>query len=127
MSQISPRQAEILRVVREKGTASSSEIVSNISTKISRATAKRDLAELVQAGHLATSGGGRSLTYAITPTGKIFTPLDALVRDGVAENRASLMRKALGKLAEDEAIRAVLDAEREPTISGDLRTLLKKF
>ncbi|MBL7045782.1 MAG: hypothetical protein ISR99_02020 [Parcubacteria group bacterium] len=51
--------------------------------------------------------------------------LDNLVASGVAPNRAAVMRKALDKLAEDEAIEAVFRAEREPTIRGDIRKLLK--
>lgn len=39
--------------------------------------------------------------------------LDELVKSGVASNRAAVMRKALEKLAEDEAVEAVLRAERE--------------
>lgn len=55
--------------------------------------------------------------------------LDTLVAQGVADNRAALMRKALEKLAEDEAIRAVLEAEQEiadgKIISTDVRTALR--
>ena len=50
--------------------------------------------------------------------------LDNLVKNGVAPNRAAVMRKALDKLAEDEAIEAVLRAEREPIIRGDIRKVL---
>ncbi len=39
--------------------------------------------------------------------------LDALIRSGVGSSRAAVMRKALEKLAEDEAVEAVLRAERE--------------
>ena len=53
--------------------------------------------------------------------------LDHLVRSGVGDNRASVMRKALDRLAEDEAIRVVLEAQREPTLYGDLRKLLKIY
>ncbi len=53
--------------------------------------------------------------------------LDNLVASGVAPNRAAVMRKALDKLAEDEAIEAVFRAEREPIIRGDIRKLLKKL
>ncbi len=54
--------------------------------------------------------------------------LDQLVKSGVASNRAAVMRKALERLAEDEAIEDVLRAEREVTqgkvLKGDTRTLL---
>ena len=54
--------------------------------------------------------------------------LDELVRNGVASNRAAVMRKALDKLAEDEAVEAVLRAEREVSdgriLRGDIRKIL---
>ncbi len=53
--------------------------------------------------------------------------LDELVRSGVGSSRADVMRKALERLAEDEAVEAVLRAEKEPTLKGDLRTLVKKL
>ncbi len=53
--------------------------------------------------------------------------LDELVRSGVGSSRADVMRKALERLAEDEAVEAVLRAEKEPTLRGDLRTLVKKL
>lgn len=53
--------------------------------------------------------------------------LDNLIQSGVGDNRASVMRKALDRLAEEEAVRVVLEAQKEPTLRGDLRTLLRKF
>ena len=53
--------------------------------------------------------------------------LDSLVSDGAGSNRADVMRSALERFAEEEAIREVLEAEREPTLRGDLDELLKKF
>ena len=53
--------------------------------------------------------------------------LNTLVESGVAPNRAAVMRKALGKLAEAEAVEAVLRAQREPTLKGDIRTLMRKI
>ncbi|MBI2005044.1 hypothetical protein HYS79_02720 [Patescibacteria group bacterium] len=54
--------------------------------------------------------------------------LDTLVKQGVGSSRAAVMRKALDKLAEDEAVEAVLRAEREVSegkiLKGDLRKLL---
>ena len=55
--------------------------------------------------------------------------LEDMVRNGVGENRAQVMRKALERLAEEEAIRVVLEAQREVTegkiMRGDLRKILK--
>lgn len=54
--------------------------------------------------------------------------LDALVSDGVGSNRADVMRRALERLAEEEAIRVVLQSEKEiaegKVIRGDLRKIL---
>jgi Arc/MetJ-type ribon-helix-helix transcriptional regulator len=53
--------------------------------------------------------------------------LDFLVAGGAGSNRADVMRRALEKYAEDEAVNAVLKAQREPTLRGDLRKLLKEI
>ena len=53
--------------------------------------------------------------------------LDKLVKHGVGSSRAAVMRKALEKLSEDEAVEAVLRAEREPTLRGNLDDLLKRI
>lgn len=57
--------------------------------------------------------------------------LDELVRSGVGSSRADVMRKALERLAEDEAVETVLRAEKElsegKVLRGDLRKLLKQF
>ena len=53
--------------------------------------------------------------------------LDQLVKRGVGSSRAAVMRKALEKLSEDDAVEAVLQAQREPTLRGDLLTLAKRL
>lgn len=57
--------------------------------------------------------------------------LDELVDKGVSSSRAGVLRKALDKLVEEEAINAVLQAEREISLGkglrGDLKALLKKM
>ena len=42
-------------------------------------------------------------------------------------NKAAIVREELELLAEEEAIAAVLKAEKEPALKGDLRTLARKF
>jgi len=53
------------------------------------------------------------------------------VKSGVSANKAHVVRQALSKLSEEEAISAVLEAEQEITqgmgLRGDLRELLKKI
>jgi Arc/MetJ-type ribon-helix-helix transcriptional regulator len=70
-------------------------------------------------------------TISVPLNSKLESSLDYLVKSGVAESRAAVMRKALTRLSEEEAIEAVFRAEREIAegkgVSGDLRTLMKKF
>lgn len=49
------------------------------------------------------------------------------IKKGLASNKAEVVRKALKLLEEEEAINAVLRAEREPTLRGDLKKLIKKI
>ena len=49
------------------------------------------------------------------------------IKLGKASNKAEVIRRALQLLAEEEAVEAVLKAEAEPTLKGDLRTLAKKL
>jgi len=48
-----------------------------------------------------------------------------LVARGVAN--AAVVRRALRLLAEEEAVAAILKADREPTLRGDLNELVEKF
>jgi len=49
------------------------------------------------------------------------------VKMGKAANKAAVIRHALQLMAEQEAVEAVLKAESEPTLKGDLKTLAKKI
>lgn len=66
-------------------------------------------------------------TISVPLTSELMDHLDNLVSISGA-SRAAVMRKALEKLAEDEAINAVLQAEREikegKILRGDLQNLL---
>ena len=53
--------------------------------------------------------------------------LDELIKSGVGSSRADVMRKALDRFAEEEAVQAVLRAEREPSLKGNLRTLARRL
>lgn len=66
-------------------------------------------------------------TISVPLNSKLEQSLDYLVKSGVADNRAAVMRKALTRLTEEEAISAILRAEKEPTLRGDLRDLMKKI
>ena len=49
------------------------------------------------------------------------------VKQGHAANKAEVVRKALKLLEEEEAVNVVLKAEKEPTLRGDIRKLMKKI
>jgi len=66
-------------------------------------------------------------TISVPLNSKQTETLEHLVRERVGANRADVMRRALEKLAEEEAVEAVLRAEREPTIRGELGELAKKI
>jgi putative addiction module CopG family antidote len=53
--------------------------------------------------------------------------IESQVRLGKLENKAAVVRRALRLLAEEEAIMAVLKADQEPAIRGDLDKLAKKL
>ena len=49
------------------------------------------------------------------------------VKNGRAANKADVVRRALVALSEEEAVQAVLKSQREPTLKGNLRELMKKI
>ena len=53
--------------------------------------------------------------------------LNNLIKNGRGSNKAELVRRAISSLIEEEAVLAVLKAEQEPNLSGDLKELSKKF
>ena len=56
--------------------------------------------------------------------------IESYIKSGKAENKAQVVRRALTRMSEEEAVNAVLEAERElgagKVLRGDLRELLKK-
>jgi Arc/MetJ-type ribon-helix-helix transcriptional regulator len=57
--------------------------------------------------------------------------INGLIKSGKAANKAHAVRRGLDLLAEEEAINAVLEAERDikegRVYRGDLRKLVKKY
>ncbi|MBI2476178.1 MAG: type II toxin-antitoxin system ParD family antitoxin [Candidatus Taylorbacteria bacterium] len=49
------------------------------------------------------------------------------VKSGRSPNKAAVVRTALKLLSEEEAVQAVLRAEREPILRGDLKVLARKL
>jgi Arc/MetJ-type ribon-helix-helix transcriptional regulator len=70
-------------------------------------------------------------TLSVPLTPRLEIEIDRMVKNGVASNKAAVVRRAIEKLAEDEAVNAVLLAEREVAegklLRGDLRELMKKL
>jgi len=60
-------------------------------------------------------------TISVPLSAELQERLDGLVADGVGANRADVMRQALEFFAEEEAINAVLQAEREVSQGKILR------
>ncbi len=67
-------------------------------------------------------------TISVPLSAELEERLDNLIAEGVGSSRADVMRRALVRLAEDEAVNAVLRAEREVTLGkvlrGDTREIL---
>jgi len=53
--------------------------------------------------------------------------INNLIKSGYGSNKADVVRRAIVRLAEEEAVQTVLKAMQEPTLHGDLRDLAKKF
>ena len=53
--------------------------------------------------------------------------LNDLIKSGYGSNKADVVRRAIMRLAEEEAVQTVLRAQQEPPLRGDLRELMKKF
>jgi putative addiction module CopG family antidote len=66
-----------------------------------------------------------TLSVPLTPELEEF--INQQVKSGKAANKAHVVRYALQRLSEEEAIAEVLLAQKEPTIRGDLRDLVKKY
>ena len=70
-----------------------------------------------------------TLSIPISPELEKF--VTGMVEQGHAANKADVVRKALKKLSEDEAVTAVLQAEQEwregKILRGDLDSLAKKI
>ena len=66
-------------------------------------------------------------TISVPITSKLEESINHLIASGYGSNKADVVRRAITKLAEDEAVETVLRAMKEPTLRGDLRELAKKF
>jgi Arc/MetJ-type ribon-helix-helix transcriptional regulator len=66
-------------------------------------------------------------TISVPIPAKLEEGLNNLIINGRGSNKAELVRRAISKMIEDEAVQTVLRAMEEPTLHGDLKELAKKF
>lgn len=70
-----------------------------------------------------------TLSVPLTPALEL--EIEKMVKSGVASNKAAVVRRAIERLAEDEAVNAVLIAQNEiregKGLTGDLRKLMKRI
>lgn len=70
-----------------------------------------------------------TLSVPLTPELEEF--INAQVKSGRDANKAAVVRRAIARFAEDEAVEDVLQADQEAKdgkiLRGDIRKLLKKF
>lgn len=70
-------------------------------------------------------------TLSVPLTSELENFINSMVQSGRAANKADVVRKALVKMSEDEAVAAVLqsekDAEDGKVFYGDLRKLMKEL
>ena len=66
-----------------------------------------------------------TISVPLTPDLEKF--IDQMVNRGEAANKADVVRKALRRMSEEEAVNAILAAQKEPNLKGDLRSLAKRL
>ena len=66
-------------------------------------------------------------TISVPITSKLEESINNLIASGYGSNKADVVRRAITRLAEEEAIETVLRAQKEVGLRGDLRELAKKF
>ena len=66
-------------------------------------------------------------TLSIPVSGDLEKFIERMVKEGRGANKADVVRRALREYQENKVLETILKAEREPTLHGDLRDLMKKF
>lgn len=66
-------------------------------------------------------------TLSVPLTPELEKSVKELVASGYGSNKADVVRQAIKRLSEEQAIRDVLEAAKEPSLKGDLRTLSRKI
>lgn len=60
-------------------------------------------------------------------TGDLEQVVKNLVKSGYGSNKADVVRRAIKRLAEEQAVEKVLRASAEPRLKGDLREIAKSL
>lgn len=66
-------------------------------------------------------------TLSVPLTPQLEEDIKELVKKGFAPTKAEVVRRAIIRLTEEEAVEEVFRAQREPMLRGDLRELMKKI
>jgi len=66
-------------------------------------------------------------TLSVPLTPKLEEQINSMIESGYAPTKSEVVRRAIARLAEEEAVQDVLKAMREPLLRGDLRDLMKKI
>jgi Arc/MetJ-type ribon-helix-helix transcriptional regulator len=66
-------------------------------------------------------------TLSIPISGDLEKFIERMIKDGKGANKADVVRRALREYEENEIVERILRAEREPSLNGDLKNLMKKF
>ena len=73
---LTPRQKNILDIVAEHVSISISAVKEHLAIDVSIATLNREISTLVAASYLLKSGKGRATSYQISPTYRLFQPIN---------------------------------------------------
>ena len=70
-------------------------------------------------------------TISVPISGDLENFIERMIKDGKGSNKADVVRRALREYEENEAVEAILQAQREISLGtglkGDLRELMKKI
>lgn len=66
-------------------------------------------------------------TISVPLSDDLLQALEMLIKQGVVPNKAEALRQALRKYLEDQAVEAVLQARKEPSLEGDIDELAQKI
>jgi Arc/MetJ-type ribon-helix-helix transcriptional regulator len=66
-------------------------------------------------------------TLSVPLSPELMEGIDWLIGEGIAPNKAEVVRIALKKFIEDQAVEVVLKAKMEPDLEGDLDELAKQL